>query len=784
MTAPTPDGFLNRKLQFSTYQLAKEFFCHNYSNGKLTGKRKSDPFWHFKGIPKSPTNSYSGQFCRECKAFDLEKVLLKAQDPKTADYTAWRECVLGKTSELNGRKESCSLCRLIYSAIECSTPVLDHLDSESEIVLDIGSDWTAESRQVIRVKVRYRFGHGTFFPGLSFSIPSLAESRAVPVEPDLARRKSEVEAPAYAQHPPLLKCRGDIDVAEHLLRDCVSNHNGCHVSVGRTATLNIFVIDTVVMNIIKISTSVPYIVLSYVWGRAKTFQLMKDNMESMAEPNSLHKHWKEIPRVIQQAIKLVRELSIFGKKQYLWVDALCIIQDDSSFKHNQIAQMDIIYGQAVMTIAAVSSATARDHMLRHEDKRDLAQLERDIKFIEQWKRVRIGYKKMLLDHQGYPTRNEDVPVNPDLSEPARLDNAAVYFTRGWTFQEQALSRRLMLCTPRGISFQCRQSRQIEFIPAPQACLWGVGVPEVQRNGVDKSWINAIQWWPEDLRLYIYLAQDYTRRNLSFHADILRAFAGVIAALSKLSTADLSPFVCGLPLGSIANALFWTSVDRNHEQKQEKAPESWEYLTREFPTWSWANSNNWQKNILYPPHLYSTGEAELLGINVFDRNPTASFYTNPPPGKPEGTNLKWEDKQNWDILPLDTFAVLRIKAYAAPWYPEFTLETFKSITWGSGWLEDAWQSTIIFDNGITKGDAGTVDLAAEAFSKLDSKELVLIQLSKSSVRTDEKIIWISRHSVAALIVRRRKIWWERVGIARLKWVRIFESRCKEMEFELV
>jgi hypothetical protein len=614
MTDPPADAFLNHKSQSSTYQLAKNFFRHSYSNRELTDKRKSDPFWDFEGIRKSLTSPYSGQFCRECKVFDLKKVLLKARDPKTSGYIASHEYVLGETSEVNGRKERCSLCRLIYCAIECSTPVFDHLDSESEVVLDVGTDWTAKSRQVIRVKVRHSVGHGTFFPGLSFSIPSAAESKAALVEPGLARRGSEVEAPAYAQHPPLLKCQGDVDVAEHLLRDCVSNHKDCHVSVGRTAALDIFVIDTMVMNVIKISTSVPYFALSYVWGGAETFQLMKDNMKSMAEPNSLHKHWKEIPRVIQQAIKLVRELSIFGEKRYLWVDALCIIQDDSSFKHSQIAQMDVIYGQAVMTIAAVSSATARDHMLRHEDRRDLAQLEHDVKFIEKSKKVQISYKKMLLDHQGYPTRNEHVPVNPELSEPARLGNAAVYFTRGWTFQEQALSRRLMLCTSRGISFQCRQSRQIGSFPVPQACLWGVGLPEVQRDEQNLNWTSGVQWWPENLRLYIYLAQDYTRRNLTFRADILQAFAGVIAALFKLSTANLSPFVCGLPLSSLANALFWTSVNRDVTQEQEKALEG-----IEFPTWSWANSSNWKKNIIYPPHLYTeraeetTGEAELLGI---------------------------------------------------------------------------------------------------------------------------------------------------------------------------
>jgi hypothetical protein len=795
MSGPTPDPVFKRKSRFSSYEFAKGFFHQSQSNGDLTSKRKIDPLWHFESIPKSPTGSHRGQLCQKCEPLNLKKILQMARDHKTAT-TAWRMYVLGQTSDINECKERCTLCRLIYYAIECSTPLLEHLDSKSKVVLDVGSDWTVESRQVIRVKVQHKYGGGTFFAGLSFSIPSLAESKTEFVDSSLARRDSEVEAPAYAQHPPLLRCPGDIDVAEHLLRDCVSNHKGCHVSVGRTAALNIFVIDTMVMNIIKVSTSVPYFALSYVWGGADTFQLTNDNVEKMAQADSLRKHWKKIPKVIQQSIKLVRELSIFGKKRYLWVDALCIIQDNSSFKHSQIAHMDIIYGQACMTIAAVSSATATDHMLRHEDKRDLAQLEQDVNFIEQSKRVRIQYKKMLLDHQGYATSNEDIPVNPDLSEPARLENTAVYFTRGWTFQEQALSRRLMLCTPRGISFQCRQSRQIGSIPVPQACLWGVGPPDVQRYGQDPNMSFATQWWPENLRLYIYLAQDYTRRDLTFRTDILQAFAGVTEALLKLSTADLKPFVCGLPLGSISDALFWTSVSRNVEEKQEKAPEG-----IEFPTWSWANSSNWQQSVVYPPHLYSsparetTGEAELLGIEVLDQAPLASSSKRSSPVKAKGKILSWRDRQIWDTLPVDTFAVLRIKAYAAPWFPEFTLKPIKKVSWD---LKTglAWQSRIDFDNGTTKGDAGTVSLDPEAFSSLNSDGLFLIQLSKSSVPDNETSRWESRLSIAALIVRRGKVWWERVGIARLSglvdtgytgikgsFVPIFEHRCTEMEFEL-
>jgi hypothetical protein len=64
--------------------------------------------------------------------------------------------------------------------------------------------------------------------------------------------------------------------------------------------------------------------------------------------------WLNLPKTIRDAIDLVRAL----KERYLWVDALCLVQNDQADMQKGIDIMDIIYERAVMTIVAASGDSA------------------------------------------------------------------------------------------------------------------------------------------------------------------------------------------------------------------------------------------------------------------------------------------------------------------------------------------------------------------------------------------------------------------------------------------
>ncbi|OTA86894.1 hypothetical protein M434DRAFT_59200, partial [Hypoxylon sp. CO27-5] len=109
---------------------------------------------------------------------------------------------------------------------------------------------------------------------------------------------------------------------------------------------DLLVIDVNQKCVTKLPKGAKYLALSYCWPTRKMFSALLSNLDELSCPGALGHRWSELPPVIQDTINLTSE---FGEG-YLWVDALCIIQDDQEQKSTQIAQMDQVYASALMTI--------------------------------------------------------------------------------------------------------------------------------------------------------------------------------------------------------------------------------------------------------------------------------------------------------------------------------------------------------------------------------------------------------------------------------------------------
>ncbi|KAK0715382.1 heterokaryon incompatibility, partial [Lasiosphaeris hirsuta] len=90
-----------------------------------------------------------------------------------------------------------------------------------------------------------------------------------------------------------------------------------------------------------------YAVLSYVWGPGEQPTLSAENVDLWCSEGALQQH-VDLPLTIKDAVQVVREAGM----QFLWVDALCIVQDVDEEKALQISQMDRIYSRAILTLAA------------------------------------------------------------------------------------------------------------------------------------------------------------------------------------------------------------------------------------------------------------------------------------------------------------------------------------------------------------------------------------------------------------------------------------------------
>jgi hypothetical protein len=72
---------------------------------------------------------------------------------------------------------------------------------------------------------------------------------------------------------------------------------------------------------------------------------------------------EELSKTIQDAVFTTRRLGL----QYLWVDAICIVQDDEAEVERELAIMSQIYSGALVTIAAARAQTASEGFLQDRE---------------------------------------------------------------------------------------------------------------------------------------------------------------------------------------------------------------------------------------------------------------------------------------------------------------------------------------------------------------------------------------------------------------------------------
>lgn len=111
-----------------------------------------------------------------------------------------------------------------------------------------------------------------------------------------------------------------------------------------------------------------FVALSYCWGGDQVHKTTARNLKDGNLEGGRVLVYEELPRTIQDALKVSIELGY----AYLWVDSLCIVQDDQEEMHREIAQMPIIYSNAVVTIIASAPKKASEGFLIDRQIPDIA----------------------------------------------------------------------------------------------------------------------------------------------------------------------------------------------------------------------------------------------------------------------------------------------------------------------------------------------------------------------------------------------------------------------------
>lgn len=354
--------------------------------------------------------------------------------------------------------------------------------------------------------------------------------------------------------------RFDPAVAEEWLTNCTEFHSEGGCRPPPQIPFEKILIDCTTRQIYRCSDTESYAALSYVWGGIAQPPMRDGKVPLNASA------------VVNDAITVTREIGF----RYIWIDQYCIDQTNHSAKKVQISNMDLIYNQAQVTIVAACGSDA-SHGLAGVSKSRSEKVD--------WKR-------------------ETIPPAAVLGAAVEKIRGSVWSTRGWTFQEAILSRRLL----------CFQEQQCYWLCQSMPCLeqWHF-TPRVWNNpgteGHDlgfateilpfgprspfKSTDNSVSPATRYMQAVCDLIAEYSQRMISFDEDAIHAIMGVLNAignefLPEHESVYRPTAILGLPLvleessssktlkNSLVCAMSWFHLHGTNVIRR-----------RVFPSWTWA-----------------------------------------------------------------------------------------------------------------------------------------------------------------------------------------------------
>jgi hypothetical protein len=271
--------------------------------------------------------------------------------------------------------------------------------------------------------------------------------------------------------------------------------------------------------------------------------------------SSIHLSW-----TVKDTITACRAFN----ERYLWINCLCIQQDDSVHKVAQMAQMGEIYGHAVFTIVNAG------HQYDLNSDNPLSSIRPNTRDVFQASACADSFSVMV---NSCPRIQEDL----DLSR---------WRSRAWTFQEELLSRALLIFT----SNQC-------FLQAGKRlfCEDMIFETDQARTALIPLTYNTTESYhckadadatgEFDLEDYCFIIESYVERDLTLDKDAIKAVLGMLRRFSvKLDNRD-SRLIVGHPSAAFDYSLCWTS-DRFFPNTRRS----------DFPSWSWASRNSTSDSI--------------------------------------------------------------------------------------------------------------------------------------------------------------------------------------------
>ncbi|KAF1809927.1 HET-domain-containing protein, partial [Eremomyces bilateralis CBS 781.70] len=291
----------------------------------------------------------------------------------------------------------------------------------------------------------------------------------------------------------------------------------------------------------------PYFTLSHCWGTSQRTCLMSNAFRAFADFTS----FSGLPKTYQHAFLVTFSLGY----RFIWIDSLCIVQDDEEDWKAQASMMSSVYKGACCNIAATWAPNGDWGCFIPTRASPLITLDLGLG-------QAIAYKVSLAASNQYYDDLVEAPLNQ----------------RAWVVQERYLARKQLSFTRSGAYWECHELVASEQFPT--------GVPKESRDfrpyshagpPTGKPTVNLDD--PITLQAaWVALVDFYSGCQLTKLSDKTVALAGLAEEVRRAMEDE---YLAGLWKKDLVKQLCWaTDFDVRRRAKRLRIP------TFVAPTWSW------------------------------------------------------------------------------------------------------------------------------------------------------------------------------------------------------
>jgi hypothetical protein len=307
-----------------------------------------------------------------------------------------------------------------------------------------------------------------------------------------------------------------------------------------------------------------YMTLSYRWSKQPFYKLTTRGLADFQSGQPI----ADLPQTFQDAMTVAKHFDV----RYLWIDALCIIQDSEDDWETECAAMCQVYSNTYCNILATASTDPSGGLFRRRDPHNI-------------QIASITPKWEHYSPTGQALRSIDTLIPDDLFR--KEIDSSVLDKRGWIVQERVLPPRVLHFADSQVHFECHLGQKCEAMPG--------GLPkDLDYGRVGSPTYNPSEQWN-------YLLQQFTECALTKPGDKLTALSGLADRYARLLN---DTYVAGLWLSHIPWELTWKTYGGASRPKNYRAP-----------SWSWASVDG----TVYPSGREETQDAayyaEVIKVEI-------------------------------------------------------------------------------------------------------------------------------------------------------------------------